>query len=238
MGNRRCDTILTQNRVAVTGFLGAYLGYRKALKVTNKEHAEARAQAIYDLIREGNYTALTELEKNRHVTFAQFLEKFRQDYHNWDEYTWKASSGLLSKLVKEFGDVPLNAITTHQLEGYLARRVDEGLKDSTRNRYVSALRTIFRKAKEWDYVTRDPAEPLKTKKTQQKPIKALSRDELEKLLKALPEDARQVAYWRPSPGCADPSSRGFVGDRTLAFCLTPYDPARYRVGRAQDTNAA
>ena len=124
MGNRRCDTILTQNRVAVTGFLGAYLGYRKALKVTNKEHAEARAQAIYDLIREGNYTALTELEKNRHVTFAQFLEKFRQDYHNWDEYTWKASSGLLSKLVKEFGDVPLNAITTHQLEGYLARLTD------------------------------------------------------------------------------------------------------------------
>ncbi len=141
--------------------------HRKALKVTNKEHAEARAQAIYDLIREGNYTALTELEKNRHVTFAQFLDRFRQDYHNWDENTWRGSSGLLSKLVTEFGEVPLNAITTHQLEGYLARRVDQGLQVSTRNRYVSALRTIFRKAKEWDYVTRDPAEPPLPKRTRQ-----------------------------------------------------------------------
>ena len=167
--------------------------HRKALKVTNKEHAEARAQAIYDLIREGNYTALTELEKNRHVTFAQFLAKFRQDYHNWDENTWRGASGLLSKLVTEFGEVPLSAITTHQLEGYLARRVDQGLKTSTRNRYVSTLRTIFRKAKEWDYVTRDPAQPLKTKKAQQTPIKALTREELEKLLKALPDEPRQVA---------------------------------------------
>ena len=167
--------------------------HRKALKVTNKEHAEARAQEIYDLIREGNYTALTALEKNLQVTFAQFLEKFRQDYHNWDESTWRGNSGLLLKLVTEFGEVPLNAITTHQLEGYLARRVDEGLKAATRNRYVSALRTIFRKAKEWDFVTRDPAESLRTKKEQQRPITALTRDELDKLLNELPEKARQMA---------------------------------------------
>ena len=167
--------------------------HRKALKVTNKEHAEARAQEIYDLIREGNYTALTQLEKNRRVTFAEFLDKFRQDYHSWDERTWRGVGGLLRKLEAEFGDVPLNAITTHQLEGYLARRVDEGLKTATRNRYVSALRAIFAKAKEWDFVTRDPAESLKVKKEQQQPIKALTREELDRLLSELPAGPRHVA---------------------------------------------
>ena len=126
--------------------------HRKALKVSNKEHAEARAQEIYDLLREGNYTALTEREKNRHTSFAQFLEKFRQDFDGWEPSTWRGCSGLLTKLLAEFGELPINAITTRRLEGYLARRSDQGLKPSTRNRYVSALRTIFRKAKEWDFL--------------------------------------------------------------------------------------
>ena len=167
--------------------------HRKALKVSNKEHAEIRAQEIYDLLREGNYTALTELEKNRHTSFAQFLDRFRTDFDGWDESTWRGVGGVLSKLVAEFGDRPLNAITTRQLEGYLAQRGDQGLKPSTRNRYVSALRTIFRKAKEWDFITRDPAETLRTKKAQQKPVKALTRDELEALLQELPDHARPVA---------------------------------------------
>ena len=78
--------------------------------------------------------------------------------------------------------------------------MDQGLRDSTRNRYVSALRTIFRKAKEWDYVTRDPAELLKTKKEQQKPVQALTREELEKLLKELPEEARPMVILAPFTG--------------------------------------
>ena len=88
--------------------------HRKALKVTNKEHAEARAQEIYELLREGNYTALTELETNRHVTFADFLERFRQDFDGWSESTWDGNRALLSKLEVEFGPLPLNTIVKGQ----------------------------------------------------------------------------------------------------------------------------
>ena len=166
--------------------------HRKALKVTNKEHAEAQAQEIYDLIREGNYTALIELERNKHTTFADFLEKFREDFDGWDKSTWRGSAGIISHLTKAFGDLPINAITPRQLEGYLAHRQDQGLKPSTRNRYVSALRTLFRKAKEWGFISHNPADAIKTKKAQQRPIKALTREELEKLLRALPERVRNV----------------------------------------------
>ena len=54
------------------------------------------------------------------ITFRQFLEEFRAG--GGSENSWRGLSGILRKLVVEFGDVPVNQITSRQIQGYLNRR--------------------------------------------------------------------------------------------------------------------
>ena len=88
------------------------------------------------------------------VTFRQFLEEFRTDFGGWSPNTWRGLCGMLRKLDEEFGDQPLESITTRQIERYLTRRRNvDGVTTSTTNRYLATLKTLFKTACNWDYIT-------------------------------------------------------------------------------------
>ena len=55
-------------------------------------------------------------------TFGQFLAEFRTDCGGWSPNSWRGLSGMLKKLVEEFGDQPLESITTRAIERNLTRR--------------------------------------------------------------------------------------------------------------------
>ena len=55
-------------------------------------------------------------------TFGQFLGEFRTDFGGWSRNTWRGLSGMLRKLDEEFGDKPLESLTSRQIERYLTRR--------------------------------------------------------------------------------------------------------------------
>ena len=72
---------------------------------------------------------------------------------------------MLRKLRLEFGDIPLESITTRDLERYLTRRRNQdALTTSTTNRYLATLKTLFKVARNWDYIEDDPTERLKMAK--------------------------------------------------------------------------
>ena len=78
------------------------------------------------------------------LTFGQFLSEFRTDFGGWSPNTWRGLSGMLRKLEKEFGQQPLESITTREIERYLTRRRNvDGISGATANRprrHVAVLR--------------------------------------------------------------------------------------------------
>ena len=117
------------------------------------------------------------------MTFGEFLNEFRTDFGGWSPNTWRGLSGMLRKLGEEFDDQPLNSITTRHIERYLTRRRNaDGITTATANRYLATLKTLFRTACNWDYITENPTSRLKMLKEQSRVPDALSDNELDALI--------------------------------------------------------
>ncbi len=107
------------------------------------------------------YPRVSITDENSRRTFGQFLAEFRTDFGGWSPNTWRGLSGMLRKLYEEFGDQPLESITTRDIERYLTRRRNlDGVTTSTTNRYLVTLKTLFKTAYNWDYITDDPTSRL------------------------------------------------------------------------------
>ena len=108
---------------------------------------------------------------------------------------------MLRKLEEEFGDQPLGSITTRQIDRYLTRRRNlDGVAASTTNRYLATLKTLFKTARNWDYITDDPTSRVTMLKEQSRIPDVLSDSELEALIEACPERTRQVVIMAADTG--------------------------------------
>ena len=72
------------------------------------------------------------------------------------------------------------------------RRNLDGLTTSTTNRYLATLKTLFKTACNWDYITENPTSRLKMLKEQSRVPDALSDNELDALIAECPERTRHV----------------------------------------------
>ncbi len=108
---------------------------------------------------------------------------------------------MLKKLDEEFGGQPLASITTRQVDRYLTHRRNlDGVTASTTNRYLATLKTLFKTARNWDYITDDPTSRVTMLKEQSRVPDALSDSELEALIEACPERTRQVVIMAADTG--------------------------------------
>ena len=172
-----------------------------SLKVTNLKVAMRKARDISDLLERGEYATIETRQDTKGMTFADFVEEFRTNYTNWSPSTWRGNRAMLKKLVEEFGPLPLNGITSHTIETYLARKRDqEGVTTATRNRYLTTLKTMFKVAVRWGYLGYNPAEPVKTQKEENEIPNALTEEQLEQLLAELPDYARTITTFAADTG--------------------------------------
>ena len=172
-----------------------------SLKVTNLKVAMRKARDISDLLERGEYATIETRQDTKGMTFADFVEEFRTNYTNWSPSTWRGNRAMLKKLVEEFGPLPLNGITSHTIETYLARKRDqEGVTTATRNRYLATLKTMFKVAVRWGYLGYNPAEPVKIQKEDSEIPDALTEEQLERLLAELPEYARTIVMFASETG--------------------------------------
>ena len=166
----------------------------KTTGATSLKNAQKIAREVNDLLERGDYETLKTRSANQHLTFRTFVhEEFLPNYRRWSDTTREGNRGTLNKLCEEFGDKPLNVISTRQLAGYLARRRDQDdLTEATCNRYLATLKTVFKQAQQWSYIGFNPAEPIQMTKEDQVIPNALSEDELGRLLRELPEPAKSI----------------------------------------------
>ena len=128
------------------------------------------------------------------MTFAQLVDEFLEKGSRWSENTRRGTRSIVRQLVEEFGDRLAIDIRSQEIEGYLARRRDDGMvSKASRNRILAALKSIFKKAKEWGYVARDPAAGVKMMKEEYKQPAPLTQDEMGRLLAVLEPKQRMVA---------------------------------------------
>ena len=156
--------------------------------------AEEKAQAINNALESGQpfEWAIGKQPESAKV-FGVLVEEFWQKGCTWGDTTRRQNTSTVSILTKEFGEEVVGDVDSARIEGYLARRVDDGLTVSSRNRYLSTLRVILNKAVDWGYVSDNAASGIKTMPEGRKQPNPLRNNEVFGLLKELSDEHRRIA---------------------------------------------
>lgn len=182
-----------------------------ALKVTNQRVAEQKARKLSESIEAGNLPK-REKRKLQSVSFAEAGQEF-VDYvresGEWEKSTAEGYQKILDRMIGlsrprqgrkvppvpvPFSDSAASSVSRQDIEGYLLRRVEQDkIAVATRNRELAFFKSMFKKLKEWGHVLANPAAEVKMIQETQKPVEALTEEELERLLAVL-EKRGGLAY--------------------------------------------
>ncbi|MEW6756369.1 MAG: site-specific integrase [Candidatus Latescibacterota bacterium] len=163
------------------------------LRVTNKVPAEAKARQISDALEQGEpWEWILGRQPEGAWTFAQAVDEYLQSGSRWGPTTRRANGSTLRMLKAEFGPRPLTDIAQADVEGYLARRRDEGLSKASRNRYLCCLKVVLGKAQEWGRVPRNVAAAVKMEPEGRKQPRPFRADEVERLAVVLQPQHQRV----------------------------------------------
>ena len=124
------------------------------------------------------------LDKAKEPPKIRFRD-FAKEYDNWckaNNKGYERKKQIIKHLVEVFGDKYLNEITTWEIEKYKLDRKKSGLKPASVNRPVACLKHMFTKAIEWGFLKENPAKPVKLFKENNKRLRFLSEDEINRLL--------------------------------------------------------
>lgn len=150
-----------------------------------KKDAEAKERAVRVQLALGTY------QPPQQVRFSEFVDKWLatltvrpsslSDYENTCRH-----------LKAHFGERRLSAITTEDIEGFVATFSANHAPNTTR-KALTRLRQVLGRAVAWGYISRDPSREVSNapKRRKVRQIHVLSPEQVADLLAASPD------YWRP-----------------------------------------
>jgi integrase len=165
-----------------------------ALRVANKIPAEEKAKQINDALEAGNpWEWVIGRQPAGAHTFAEVMAEFLEKDTRWSQSTLNSTKSSRSRLLAEFGQLPVGDVDARVIEAYLARRRDEGRSKGTRNRELAILKAVLKKAHEWAYVPRNAAAEVTTERQGKKHPQPYTRDEIARMLAAIQPEHRRIA---------------------------------------------
>ena len=177
-----CVRLLKRGRYYYARFTKDGKRREVALRVANKIPAEAKARKINNALEAGNpWEWVVGRQPAGAHTFAQVMAEFLEKDTRWSQSTLNSTKSSRSRLLDEFGELPVGEVDARAIEGYLARRRASGKSRGTRNRELAILKAILKKAHEWDYVSHNAAAEVKTEREGKKQPQAYTRDEISRL---------------------------------------------------------
>jgi len=117
-------------------------------KSIDRKDAEYLLSCRRKEVAEGITPVIT--KRNQNFTFNDLAEKYCPFVQNQRSY--KTKKNFIDNLKKEFGALRLQSFSLSLLEGYQSRRLSEGRKPATVNRYLATLKHMFTKAVDWEMV--------------------------------------------------------------------------------------
>lgn len=166
-------------------------GRRKREKIgPSKKLAETVLGKRKAQIAEGKYL---DKKKIKRIKFSDFVEVFLETYSKPNKASWKDDKIRLTLAVSFFGKATyLDDITPFQIEQFKKHKLQEGTKDSTINRYLTILKTVYNKAIEWGNAKENPFNKVKHYKENNARVRYLEKEEIGRLLDACPQYVRQI----------------------------------------------
>lgn len=159
--------------------------------VTRKQAEDLIAKLRSDA-REGRLN----LPKGRKIAFLfqeaadKYLEKQKlEDAKNLKSKVYQ----LQLHLVPFFSDIPLNKISSFDVERYKKFRLDNKAKQTTINRELAVLSHLFTKAIEWSWIDAKPA-TIRRYKEDQSRITYLTVEQIDRLILAAKQDQHPQIY--------------------------------------------
>lgn len=198
-------------RVQPTGRMTCYFSYRNEagkrlrMKIGQLSPALTITQArdtakIYAGQVESGIDIQTEKQHQRQAVKDAHKNSLRNfidhQYEPWAHANLKSASATVSMVKSNFTthlDKPLTNITKQHIERFRTSRLADGIKPSTINRSVNALRGILTKAVEWECLQDHPLSKLKNLVIDNSPkVRYLTAKEDESLLTALEQRDQEL----------------------------------------------
>lgn len=130
-------------------------------------------------------------EKALNTSFFEMCALYIENHAKVNKKTWKDDEIVLRKLKRFFGDVPLTAIKTEDIEKYKGSRRSL-VKEATINRELTVMKVLLKKAVIWGYARHNPAKDVRLYKEELIPVRILTPEERQRLIAACPKSLRPI----------------------------------------------
>ncbi|MFC1522844.1 tyrosine-type recombinase/integrase [Elusimicrobiota bacterium] len=130
-------------------------------------------------------------QRGKYFTFFKMCDEYLKKHAKVNKRSWRDDEIRIKTLKGYFGDVPLVNIQPKEIEGYKASRLGY-VKEATINRELAILKTIFSKAVSWGYISKNPLKEVRLFKEERVPVKVLSQEEKERLLREASDFLRPI----------------------------------------------
>ncbi len=151
------------------------------------------AEAIYSAMKADILRDKYGLQKPRpEILFETHAAEFLEIYSKQNKRSWLRDEVSIGHLKKFFSGRYLSEITPELIEKYRLSRRAEGIAQSTCNRELACLKTIFVKAVEWGKTDTDPARKVKKFREPPSRERILTSDEARRLLNAAGPELRPI----------------------------------------------
>ncbi len=170
-------------------------GKRKREKVgTNKKLAKQVLDKRKTQIAENKFLDIKRIIK---IKLKDFIKLFIDTYSQPNKSSWKDDSIRLNGFAEFCGqNVFLEEVTSYKIEEFKRYKLKEGIKSSTVNRYLTILKTMYKKAIEWGNAKGNPLDTVKRFHENNQGLRFLEEEEIVRLLEAC------NSYLKPIVVCA------------------------------------
>lgn len=142
-----------------------------------KKDAERELNANLPAVQEGTFRDI------KKITFREYSKIWFESHvkANVKETVHDDYAYTIARLLKHFGDAPLQNITGAHIQAFIAKRMKE-IQVSSVQHEVIILKEMLKHAYQWGYTKRNPGEFIKNPRVTKKKVSILDLSEVNKLI--------------------------------------------------------
>jgi integrase len=131
-------------------------------------------------IAEGKFLDKSKIKR---IKLMDFVTLFLDTYSKPNKSSWKDDVQRLTAAADILGKGKhLDEIKPYDIEDFKKYKLQEGIEPSTVNRYLTIMKTMFKKAIEWGYAEKNPLDTIKHLRENNVKVRYLEKEEIARLL--------------------------------------------------------
>jgi site-specific recombinase XerD len=164
----------------------------QSYKITDVRVARKKARELSDAVEGGYYKDLETVKANITITFGEVgCEYF--DGCSLSQGSKKSDIGRFNIICEDWGDTLISGITSGDIQHYLSKTKNKrNWTSSTRNKYLSVIRQIFKFGVSVNYLVRNTSIEVTKTKEENKIPDALTEPQFLAVMRLLPEHVRII----------------------------------------------